>query len=165
LMKLLNENNYEKGAWVLHMLRQRLGDEAFFRALRNFYNAHREGNATTEDLRSALEKSSGKNLRTFFARWIYGNGHPVYEWSSQAAEMRNGNNSVTIVLKQTQAGAPFLDPIPVTVTSEGKTTSLTLYPRGKLATARIRTGKVPLDIQIDPDDTLLKELVSGQMEK
>lgn len=165
LMKLLNENNYEKGAWVLHMLRKRLGDEAFFRGLRNFYNAHREGNATTEDLRSALEKSSGKNLRSFFARWIYGSGHPVYEWSSQATEMRNGNNSVTIELKQVQAGAPFLDPIPVTVTSEGKTMSLTLYPRGKLATTRIRTGKVPLDIKIDPEDTLLKELVSGQMEK
>ena len=163
LMKLLNENNYEKGAWILHMLRKRLGDEAFFRGLRNFYNAHREGNATTEDLRSALEKSSGRNLRMFFARWIYGSGHPVYEWSSQATEMRNGSNSVTIVLKQTQPGAPFLDPVPVTVTSEGKTTSLTLYPKGKLATTTIRAGKVPISIQIDPEDTLLKELVTGQM--
>lgn len=165
LMQLLNPNNYEKGAWVLHMLRKRLGDEAFFRGLRNFYNAHASANATTEDLRAALEKSSGKNLSTFFARWIYGSGHPVYEWSSHAAEMRNGSNSVTIVLKQVQTGAPFTDPIPVTVTSEGKTTRLTLYPRGRLATARVRTGRVPLDIQIDPEDTLLKELVSGQMEK
>lgn len=163
LMRLLNPNNYEKGAWVLHMLRKRLGDEAFFRGLRNFYNAHREGNATTEDLRSALETSSGKNLGTFFARWIYGSGHPVYEWSSQATEMRNGSNSVTIVLKQTQAGAPFSDPVPVIVTSEGKTTSLTLSPRGRVATATVRTGKVPLSIRIDPDDTILKEVVSGQM--
>lgn len=164
LMKLLNPNNYEKGAWVLHMLRKRLGDEAFFRGLRNFYNAHREANATSEDLRAALEKSSGTNLRTFFARWIYGSGHPVYEWSSQATEMRNGSNSVTIVLKQTQPGAPFSDPVPVIVTSEGKTTSLTLSPRGKVATATVRTGKVPLSIQIDPEGTLLKEVVSGQME-
>ena len=163
LMKLLNENNYEKGAWILHMLRRRLGDERFFRGLRNFYNAHASGNATTEDLRAALEKSSGQDLRTFFARWIYGSGHPAYEWSSQATEMRNGNNSVTIVLKQVQAGAPFLDSIPVTVTSEGKTTSLTLSPKGKVATATIRTGKVPLSIQIDPEDTLLKELVTSQM--
>src|SRR3989442_3668966 len=42
LMKLLNENNYQKGAWVLHMLRKRLGDDAFFRGLRAYYNAHRE---------------------------------------------------------------------------------------------------------------------------
>jgi aminopeptidase N len=165
LMKLLNENNYEKGAWILHMLRKRLGDEAFFRGLRSFYSAHREGNATTEDLRSALEKSSGRNLRAFFARWIYGSGHPVYEWSSQATEMRNGSNSVTIILKQTQSGAPFLDPVPVTITSEGKTTSLTLFPKGKVATATVRTGKAPLSIQIDPEETLLKEVVTGQMEK
>src|SRR6266404_9264163 len=41
LMRLLNENNYQKGAWVLHMLRKRLGDEIFFRGLRDYYRAHR----------------------------------------------------------------------------------------------------------------------------
>jgi aminopeptidase N len=163
LMSLLNENNYEKGAWVLHMLRKRLGDEAFFRGLRSYYNEHRESNATTEDVRKALEKSSGKNLRDFFARWVYGSGHPVYDWSSQAVEQRNGGNLVTITLKQTQTGPAFLDPVPVTITSEGKTAQLTIKPKGKFATAQIPTGKVPLDIQIDPDGTLLKELVSGQM--
>ena len=165
LMKLLNENNYEKGAWVLHMLRMRLGDDAFFKGLRDYYNAHKEGNATTEDLRAALEKSSGKDLKEFFTRWIYGSGHPVYEWSSQTAEQRNGTNLVTIVIKQTQAGGAFSDPIPVTIASEGKTTRLTLQPKGKLATAQVRVGKVPLDIKIDPDDTLLRQLVSAQMGK
>jgi aminopeptidase N len=163
LMKLLNENNYEKGAWVLHMLRMRLGDDAFFRGLRNYYNKHATANATTEDLREALEQASGKNLREFFSRWVYGSGHPVYEWSSQAAETRNGGNIVTIVIKQTQAGPAFLDPIPVTVTSEGHTTRLILTPTGRIATGQVRAGKVPLSIQIDPDDTLLKELVTGQM--
>jgi aminopeptidase N len=165
LMKLLNENNYEKGAWVLHMLRMRLGDDVFFHGLRDYYHEHQGGNATTEDLRAALERASKTNLREFFARWIYGSGHPVYEWSSQTAEQRNGTNLVTIVIKQTQAGLPFLDPIPVTITSEGKTTRVTLQPKGKLATAQVRAGKVPLDIKIDPDDTILKELVSGQMVK
>lgn len=165
LMKLLNENNYEKGAWVLHMLRMRLGDDAFFRGLRAYYNEHQEGNATTEDLRAALERTSKTNLREFFARWIYGSGHPFYEWSSQTVERGDGTNVVTIVIKQTQAGAPFLDPIPVTITSEGKTTRVTLQPKGKIATAQIRVGKVPLDIKIDPDDTILKELVSSQMVK
>src|SRR5205823_14637661 len=65
LMRLLNPNNYEKGAWVLHMLRKRLGDDVFFRGLRAYYHAHREANATTEDLRAALERASGKDLRDF----------------------------------------------------------------------------------------------------
>jgi aminopeptidase N len=165
LMKLLNENNYEKGAWVLHMLRMRLGDDAFFRGLRAYYLDHREGNATTEDLRAALERTSKTNLQQFFTRWIYGSGHPVYQWSSQAAEQKNGTNLVTIVIKQTQAGLPFADPIPVTITSEGKTTRVTLQPKGRIATAQVRVGKVPLDIKIDPEDSILKELVSGQMVK
>jgi aminopeptidase N len=163
LMKLLNENNYEKGAWVLHMLRARLGDEAFFRGLRDFYSKHREANATTEDLRAALEKSSGKSLKEFFTRWIYESGHPIYEWASQAAELRDGQNLVTITLKQTQLGPAFLDPVPVTVTSEGKTTRITIQPKTKTASAQLRVGKVPISIQIDPDSTLLKEVVSGQM--
>src|SRR5205807_7463036 len=54
LMALLNPNNYEKGAWVLHMLRRRLGDEAFFTGLRNYYNAHKSATATSEDLRAGL---------------------------------------------------------------------------------------------------------------
>jgi aminopeptidase N len=163
LMGLLNPNNYEKGAWVLHMLRMRLGDDAFFRGLRAYYFEHREGNASTEDLRAALEKASKTNLREFFARWIYGAGHPVYEWSSQAVEQKNGTNLVTIVIKQTQTDLPFLDPIPVTITSEGKTTRLTVQPTSKTAITQVRVGKVPLEIKIDPDDTILKELVSAHM--
>ena len=65
LMKLLNANNYEKGSWVLHMLRKRLGDETFFSGLRSYYRAHRDGTASTEDLRKALEKASGQKYRSF----------------------------------------------------------------------------------------------------
>jgi aminopeptidase N len=79
LFKLLNANNYQKGAWVLHMLRRQLGDAAFFRGLRAYYLAHRNSTATTDDLRAALEKASGTNLKEFFARWVYAAGHPHYE--------------------------------------------------------------------------------------
>ena len=160
LMKLLNENNYEKGAWVLHMLRTRLGDEAFFRGLRAYYSEHRDANATTEDLRKALEKSSGNNLREFFARWIYGSGHPIYELTTATAGLPGGGNSVTIILKQTQGGPAFPDPVPVEITHGGVTTRITIQPKGKLTTYQFRAGKVPISVQIDPDKTLLKEVVA-----
>src|SRR5688500_2065040 len=64
LMELLNANNYQKGAWVLHMLRSSLGDEVFFRGIRDYYEAHKTATASTEDLRVALEKASGKDLRS-----------------------------------------------------------------------------------------------------
>jgi aminopeptidase N len=159
LMKLLNANNYEKGSWVLHMLRSRLGDEPFFRGLRAYYNAHRDGNATTEDLRKALEKSSGKDLREFFTRWIYGSGHPVYElgWGSME---RRAATSVVINLKQIQDGEAFLDPVPVEFTVRGRKQRRTIYPTGKVTTQTIRLGGKPTTVKIDPDDTLLKEAIT-----
>ena len=159
LMKLLNENNYEKGAWVLHMLRTRLGDDAFFRGLRAYYLAHRDANASTEDLRRALEKSSGKNLREFFSRWIYRSGHPVYELTWGTME-RRAATSVLIRLKQVQAGEAFLDPVPVEFTVNGEKQRRTIYPTGKTTTLSIRLSGNPTAVQIDPDNTLLKEAVT-----
>jgi aminopeptidase N len=156
LMKLLNPNNYEKGAWVLHMLRRRLGDEDFFKGLRDYYNAHHEGNATTEDLRLALEKSAGKNLKEFFARWVYGAGHPVYELSSNLS-----GDSLTIVVKQTQSDEAFLDPVPVEIRNGETKQRITISPKGKLASVRVHTKGHPTSIQIDPDGTLLKEVTAA----
>jgi aminopeptidase N len=160
LMRLLNPNNYEKGAWVLHMLRTRLGDEAFFKGLRDYYNAHREANVTTEDLRRALEKSSGKNLKEFFDRWVYGAGHPVYELASFGGERSAKGLFLTLELKQTQAGAAFLDPVPIEITTNGVKELITIQPESKSSSVRIPIEKAPTSIQIDPDGTLLKEIVA-----
>ena len=158
LMALLNPNNYEKGAWVLHMLRSRLGDEAFFKGLRDYYNAHKEANATTEDLRAALEKSSGKDLKEFFTRWVYGSGHPRYElvWAME----RSSVTSVTVRLNQLQAGDAFLDPVPVEFAVGGKKLRRTIVPTGKSTEVTIQLPANPTAVTIDPDDTLLKEVVS-----
>jgi len=159
LMSLLNDNNYQKGAWVLHMLRNQLGDEAFFKGVRNYYNAHRDANATTEDLRSALEKSSGKDLKQFFARWIYSAGHPRYELSWGSKE-RASAKSLVVRLNQLQDGEPFLDPVPIEFMVNGKPERRTIHPKGKLTTETIQLPGNPTSAKIDPDDTLLKEVVS-----
>jgi aminopeptidase N len=158
-MKLLNANNYEKGAWVLHMLRKRIGDEAFFKGLRDYYKAHRDANATTEDLRRALEKSSGKNLSDFFARWVYGAGHPRYqlEWGSME---HHAGAFLTVDLKQLQDGEAFLDPVPIEFTVNGQKKLETIYPKGKLTRVSIRLNANPTSAEIDPDGTVLKEVVS-----
>jgi aminopeptidase N len=158
LMKLLNPNNYEKGAWVLHMLREQIGDEAFFRGLRVYYNAHRDANATTEDLRRALEQSSGKSLKEFFARWIYGVGHPRYQvrWGLT----RNGT-LLRVTISQIQNGNAFLDPIPIEVTVNGQTIKRTIQPKSKLATLTIRLSGKPTSTKVDPNETLLKEVIEA----
>ncbi|HEY0377384.1 MAG TPA: M1 family metallopeptidase [Pyrinomonadaceae bacterium] len=159
LFKLLNTNNYQKGGWVLHMLRGRLGDAAFFKGIRAYYRAHAHDVASTEDLRAALEKSSGKNLKEFFARWVYAAGHPRYEaaWSWQAT--RRGRGELIIRLRQTQEDAPFLDPLAVEIVTGGGTRRATLTPTGKETTLRVPLPSQPSDVRIDPDEMVLKELV------
>ena len=153
LMELLNANSYQKGAWVLHMLRSNLGDEAFFRGLRKYYEAHKNATASTEDLRAALEQSSGKNLRAFFARWVYDSGHPQYELTWEWVR----NKSLRITLNQLQPGNVFLDPLPITISTARGSKDILLKPTGKQLLENIRSTEKPLRIEIDPRNTLLKE--------
>jgi aminopeptidase N len=157
LMKLLNANNYQKGAWVLHMLRSRLGDEAFFRGLRNYYREHAGGLASSEDLRAALEKSSHQDLKTFFTRWVYDSGHPQYElkWEWTGSNAQNGELHLT--LQQVQPGNAFLDPVPILIRTGTGEQTVVLKPTDRNATQSIRNVKKPVAIEIDPKNTLLKE--------
>jgi aminopeptidase N len=160
LMALLNPNNYQKGAWVLQMLRSQLGDDAFFRGLRLYYNAHKSANATTDDLRAALEKASGKNLKAFFARWVYQTGHPQYELSWGLAEYSGAGGALLVTLKQTQAGEAFLDPVPIDAIIGNAKRRLWIEPTGKTTATSFRfsRGDKPTDVLLDPDNTLLKEV-------
>ena len=153
LFKLLNANNYQKGAWVLHMLRSRLGDQAFFRGLRDYYRAHANATASTEDLRAALEKASRTDLRSFFARWVYDSGHPQYELKWYWL----GNKELRLVLAQVQPGNAFSDPVPVVISTASGKRDVVLKPSGKLWIERIPLRDKPISIEVDPRNTLLKE--------
>ena len=154
LFKLLNANNYQKGAWVLHMLRSELGDEQFFRGLRVYYEAHKSSTATSEDLRAALEKTSGRDLKEFFARWIYGAGHPRYElfwdWNSETNRLR-------LTLKQLQTEPAFPNSVPLEIITTSGKRRVVLKPTGKQTVEAIKLDAAPNIINIDPDNTILKE--------
>jgi aminopeptidase N len=61
---------YQKGAYVLHLLREELGDDAFWRGLRAYTRAHDLGSVTTADFRAAMEAASGRELGSFFREWV-----------------------------------------------------------------------------------------------
>jgi aminopeptidase N len=153
LLNLLNANSYQKGAWVLHMLRSNLGDEAFFRGIRNYYEAHKNATASTEDLRLALEKSSGKDLRGFFARWVYDSGHPQYELKWYWL----GQKELRVVLSQMQPGNAFSDPVPITISTGSGKRDFVLKPTGKLFIERIPLREKPTSVEVDPKNVLLDE--------
>ncbi|MBV9209731.1 MAG: M1 family peptidase, partial [Acidobacteria bacterium] len=159
LNQLLNANNYEKGAWVLHMLRGMLGDKAFFEGIRDYYNSHRNSTATTEDLRAALEKSSGVSLKDFFARWVYASGHPRYEATWRWIPPGDMQRLLEITLRQLQEDdAPFTNPLTVEIVTDEGTQRVTIKPDSKFFVTRIPLVRQPKAVRIDADDFVLKEL-------
>jgi aminopeptidase N len=156
LMALLNANNYQKGAWVLHMLRTELGDEAFFAGLRSYYAANKNSIATSNDLRTALEKASKRDLKDFFASWVYGTGHPQYElswqWLAKAKRVR-------LTLRQLQPEASFPNHVGITLAMGLSNTWIVLQPKNKLTVQEFTLKQPPDSIQVDPHNTILKEVV------
>ena len=63
---------YQKGAYVLHLLRQQLGDDVFWAGIRRYTTAHVGRSVTTEDFQLSMEESSGMKLGSFFETWVYG---------------------------------------------------------------------------------------------
>jgi len=106
--------SYAKGAYLLHMLRWKLGDEIFFSAIDSYINDPNlvYGFAHTSDLKKHLEDASGQNLDEFFNDWFYGKGYPSYhvKWAN------NDDGTVSIVVNQTQnnpAVSFFEMPLPI----------------------------------------------------
>ncbi|HWB92906.1 MAG TPA: M1 family aminopeptidase [Puia sp.] len=75
-MQLLNPNSYEKGGWVLHMLRRRIGDTLFWKGISTYYTTYRNKNASSADFEKIMDKVSGQNLDGFFHQWLDQPGHP-----------------------------------------------------------------------------------------
>ena len=86
LLDLLNRNSYDKGGFVLHMLRAELGDRSFFTGVRDYYLKHKHATALTDDLQASLEGASGKRLGAFFTQWLRRPGYPEMDvaWSDSA---------------------------------------------------------------------------------
>lgn len=104
--RVTNAATYQKGAWVLHMLRTRLGDDVFWRGIRDYYAAHMNGNASTADFRTRMESASGDDLTAFFDQWLYEGGNPEIEgWWEYDATAR----AVRIEVNQVQEAGPTYD--------------------------------------------------------
>ncbi|MEK7854576.1 MAG: M1 family metallopeptidase, partial [Acidobacteriota bacterium] len=95
---------YQKGSWILHMLRGVVGTENFWQGIRIYYRRYRDSHATVADFRRVMEEVSGKDLSVFFDQWLYKPGTLKYRgnWSFDASEKQ-----VIIVLDQVQPDGSF----------------------------------------------------------
>lgn len=105
LMDLLNANSYQKGSWVLHMLRNKVGNEVFRNIISKYYERYKGSNADTKDFQRVAQEISGKNLDTFFRQWLFTSGQPQLQVQWQ--QIKEG---ITITVTQKQS-TPFTFPL------------------------------------------------------
>lgn len=154
-------NPYSKGASVLHMLRAKLGDEAFFRGLREYVERFKFQNVQTDDFRLVMEEASGKSLGAFFDRWCMRPGVPRLSLTSS---WDPGRGVVVVSGRQTQTidadNPAFEFDMPVLVatpgSSEGPAAGVLSF-RGPEATVEIPAASEPAWVAIDPALHVLAE--------
>jgi len=154
--QLLNPNSYQKGGWVLHMLRHRLGDEDFWQGIRAYYEKYKIDNALTADFQKVMEQVSGQDLEQFFRQWLFTAGHPRLEteWSYDESE-----KVLNLEVRQTQTGMTFYFPLEIELrdSQNGNARRWTLDISQKWHRFSFPLDFEPGGMVVDPDTLLLFE--------
>jgi aminopeptidase N len=144
---------YQKGGWVLHMLRGQIGTDKFWAGIREYYRRYRDGNASTQEFRRVMEEVSGADLGWFFQQWLYRAGSPVVEggWRYDAATKK-----IEVDLTQTQPGEAFRLPIEVAVKSPQVRVEK-IEMTGKRQKFEIAADQEPSSVELDPNTWMLMD--------
>ncbi len=152
--KVTTIQTYQKGAWILHMLRSRIGDEAFQQGIRMYYNKYMNSNATTADFIKEMEMASGEDLSTFFRQWLYQGGNVELEGSWRYDSRAK---KVVVTLRQVQTKYKFDVPIELAIYEKGveKPRLETIAMNDSSGEYEFAVDAVPVRIELDPNTRLL----------
>lgn len=156
--QVLTPNTYEKAGWMLHMLRQKLGDQIFWQGIRSYYAKFAGKNVLSADFQAEMEQVSGLNLSTFFQQWLYQAGFPklAVQWDFNAQ-----TKILTLVVEQTQGQSEFEFPLDIAVQSQDT--------KMELHTVKVtqRKQEFALPVQLMPKiislDPMVKLLFEGKI--
>jgi aminopeptidase N len=156
-MTMFDSRAYPKGAWVLHMLRRRVGDDEFFKGVRQYGSTHRLQSAETADFRRTMERVTGRNLERFFYDWTERAGSPVLEVTTEYAA---ATQQARVVVKQTQPGEPFHFPLTLLWSCSGvdKPVVIEQDVTDKENTFLIPLPGTPTRVEVDPEQVVLAEI-------
>ena len=149
--------SYNKGSWVVHMLRGVLGDTDFFAGLAAYRDRYAYDSVTTEQFRDVMEEVSGRDLDAFFQQWIYGDYHPVYfyDWETTA---HDDGLVLNLAVTQAQVGAGlFAMPLPVRLTTVAGVVDTVVWNDAALQSYRIAVPGAVTAVALDPDGWILCE--------
>ncbi len=142
---------YQKGAWVLHMLRKRVGDETFWAGIRDYYARYMNATASTDDFMHAMENAAGEDLEGFFDQWLRQGGNPELRgtWRYDPSD-----GAVHVELEQMQRVGRFLLPLEIGVYFEDGRTPTVLESvdlAGGLQRFVIPVTEEPTEVRLDPN--------------
>ena len=152
---------YPGGGSVLHMLRKHLGDKAFFASLKHYLTQNAHQPVSTEELRIAVEETTGQSMDWFFDQWLYRMGHPIFEVTQNYDE---GKKALTLNVKQVQKPdlnneypqtAYFQSYVDVAI--DNKISRVWLKPQAE-NTFTFDAAAKPKLVNFDYEGTLLKEM-------
>ncbi|HLD52462.1 MAG TPA: M1 family aminopeptidase [Sediminibacterium sp.] len=149
---------YQKGAWILHMLRNLVGDASFQKGIQLYYAKYFNANATTNQFREEMERASGKDLKLFFKQWLYQPINPIINanWSFDGTQQK-----LKITLAQVQNGDMVFD-LSIEIgyyikgTSVPKVLKVQLNKKEQIFT--IPVNGLPEKIVVDPNNKLLSSI-------
>jgi aminopeptidase N len=152
-MNLLNPNSYEKGAWVLHMLKNRIGEENFWKGIKTYYDFYKFKNASTNDFKNVMAQVSGKNLDVFFEQWLEKTGQPKIN-----STWIHGGDKLRIIVEQLQETV-FQFPLDLElIYSDGSSEIKTVEVTTKNEPFVVTTKALEVtEIKLDPNTALLFE--------
>lgn len=149
---VFDQVTYEKGGRILHMLRNFVGDDAFFKSLNKYLITNRFGNGSAHKLRIAFEEVTGKDLNWFFDQWYFGSGHPALDisYGYDAAAKK-----AVVYLKQTQADKVFKLPFAIDVYHGASKKRYQVWAENRIDTFYFDAASKPDLINVDGDNILL----------
>ena len=158
LFDLLNRNSYQKGGWILHMLRGVVGDEAFFGAVAEYYRRYRDSTADSEDFQRVVEEETGLELDWFFDQWLHRPGYPVLavETAGDAGSLR-----VTVAQVQGDYAPRFRLPLELELSWEGGSRREEIVLEGARNSFTFPGVPASARVVVDPDGYVLKRLAGG----
>jgi hypothetical protein len=156
--------SYAKASYVLHMLRNVVGDEDFFAILKAYYKDERfqYDVARTEDFREVCEQVSGLNLDKFFQQWIYGQYYPKYRYDWVSNERGDGSYEVRVSIEQVQTNTGlFWMPVDVAIYLPGETVMQVAWDSLRVQEFVFQVDQRPDSVALDPENWILKDVENG----
>ena len=156
---------YQKGAWVVQMLRnmmldtRTMGEDRFMAMMHDFYETYRGKRATTLDFQRVVERHVGQPMDWFFDQWVYGTDVPTYTFAWKAEQDSTGGGyTAHLRVRQTDVPSSFGMYVPLLIKFDQGEALVRMLVRGPSTEAVVHLPAAPKTMELNPLESVLVEV-------